>query len=401
MQVDQLCAFDPVHAPVVDPKTPGPRAGLGRHGGTHGGQHHRLGRGVHAAGQQRDALGQRRLEVALERHGRHFLVAVALLRDLADAEPGVPGVPGVDLQVLVRAARVAQPVRDQHAFHPGAAHGFAGVALAQEQDVGLHIGRGETGEGAPGQPDRAQQLGLRCHVLAHGVVAGLHRPGAGDEAHQPAGADQVQRAAEEVVVDPEPCIGLGARVGGGVVAERHVADHQVEPVLGQRYLLERRNAHVGTMRRIQRLQHPAGESVDLDGRDRAALGERSGHGAQEMADTGRGLEHAPAGEAEALHGLPHGLDHMNLGVVAVVDRGPGRRVVVGGQQRLQLLGAGAPGRIVAFQVESSGQAAPAGEAQQLAALGGVRGTKRQFDALQCACCGEVGFELGDGAVQIA
>lgn len=36
VQVDQLGAFDPVHAPVVDTVAAGPRAGLGRHGGTHG-----------------------------------------------------------------------------------------------------------------------------------------------------------------------------------------------------------------------------------------------------------------------------------------------------------------------------------------------------------------------------
>ena len=51
--------------------------------------------------------------------------------------------------------------------------------------------------------------------------------------HQPTGAHQVEGAAEEIVVDAETGIGPVAHVGDLVLAERDVADHQVEPVVGQ------------------------------------------------------------------------------------------------------------------------------------------------------------------------
>jgi hypothetical protein len=107
------------------------------------------------------------------------------------------------------------------------------LPLAQEQDVGLHLGGGDAGEGALGEPDGTQQMSLARDVLAHRVVLGIHRVAAGDEAHQPAGAHQVEGAAEEVVVDAETGIGPVAHVGDLVFAERDVADHQVEPVVGQ------------------------------------------------------------------------------------------------------------------------------------------------------------------------
>ena len=153
------------------------------------------------------------------------------------------------------------------------------------------------------------------------------------------------------------------------------------------------------MRRVERLQQPARQPVDLDGGDRTVLGERAWHRAEEVANAGRRFEHAPAGEAEALHGLPHGLDHMNLGVVAVVDRGAGRFVVLGGQQGLQFPSAAAPHRVRAFEVEGGGQAAPAGEAQQLAALDGIRLALAGFEGLQGLDCGHIGLELGGRAGQ--
>lgn len=292
-----------------------------------------------------------------------------------------------------------QFVGHHHALQPGTAHGFAGVALAQEQDVRLHIRRRDAGEGTHRQADRAQQFGLRRDVLAHGIRARLHRAGARDETHQAAGADQVQRAAEEVVVDPKARVRLGAGVGDRVVAEGYVADHQVEPVFGQRELLEGHDAHVGTVRCVQRLQQTPRQPVDLHRGERAAFGECPRHGTEEMADARCGFQHTAAGEAEARHGLPYRLDHVDLGVVAVVDRGAGRVVVLGRQQGLQLLGATAPRRIVAFEVEGGGQAAPAGEAQQLTALFGVRGTLTGFEHLQDADGRDVGVELRDGAAQ--
>jgi hypothetical protein len=190
---------------------------------------------------------------------------------------------------------------------------------------------------------------------------------AGDEAHQPAGAHQVEGAAEEVVVDAEAGIGPVAHVGDLVLAEGDVADHQVEPVVGQRSF-SNGDAHVHAAGRVERLEDAAGNPVDLDGGDAAALGQIPRHGADEVADAGGGFQDAPAGEAEALHRLPYRLDHVDLGVVAVVDGGARRFVVLGGSRACKRRARSAQALSVGFEVEAGGQAAPAGVALKNLAL---------------------------------
>ena len=138
----------------------------------------------------------------------------------------------------------------------------AGVALAQEQDVGLHIRRREAGEGAlaaAGSRPATRAWDLRCSSRTASVLRASIVPAARDEAHQAAGADQVQRTAEEVVVDAEAGIGPVAHVGDLVLAERDVADHQVEPVVGQGSFLERGNPHVYAAGPVERLEDAAGK----------------------------------------------------------------------------------------------------------------------------------------------
>ncbi|MCU0924279.1 MAG: hypothetical protein MUF16_28970 [Burkholderiaceae bacterium] len=197
----------------------------------------------------------------------------------------------------------------------------------------------------------------------------------------------------------KPRIGARARIGSLVAAERHVADRQVEPVLGQRCLFEGFEANVDAARGVQRLQQPPRHAVDLDGADRAARRQVAGHRADEVADAGRRFQHAPAVEAEALHGLPDSLDHVDLGVVAVVDRGAGGGMVLRAQQCRQALCARAPGRVLAFQVEGGGNAAPAAEAQQRVALVGRRGTSLGLQPLQQHDRCHVAVELGGCAAQ--
>ena len=220
---------------------------------------------------------------------------------------------------------------------------------------------------------------------------------AGDEAGQPAGPQQVERAAEEVVVDAEAAIGPVARIGHLVGAEGHVADGQVVPAVGQGRLLERADAHVHAAGAVQRLQHPAREPVDLDGGDPAMLNQCGRHSADEVADAGAGFEHAAAGESEALHCLPHRLDHEDRGVVAIVHRRARRRVVVVGEGVAQLRGTACPGRLRRLKVEARWQTAPAGVAQQRAARVAVRCTVRRFELTQRVDRGQVGLELRDRA----
>ena len=106
----------------------------------------------------------------------------------------------------------------------------AGFAAAQDQQVGDDAGARGALVRAAGQPHRADQVGQRGDLAAGGRVAGVHRVPGGQHRHQAAGADQVQRLDDEVVVDAVP-----GRVVPAVVqrdlAERHVADRQVERCL--------------------------------------------------------------------------------------------------------------------------------------------------------------------------
>ena len=399
MHVDHVGTLGAMHPPMVKAVA----AGLGATGGRHRRALRALVgdfRAVHACRQQADSLREGGGEVAFEHGRRHGFVAIALGPDAADAELRVLGVPGIDLQVPLVAVRMAQGIRHDGQLQPFAADRFPGLPLAQEQHVGLHVGGRDAGKGALGQPDGAQQVGLRADVLARRVVQRIHRVAGGDEAHQPTGPHQVQRSAEEVVVDAEAGVGPVAQVGDLVLAEGHVADHEVEPVVGQRRLLERCDADIDAAGRIERSQHPSRQPVDLDGGHLAALGQGAGHRTDEVADAGGGFEDAPAGEAEAFDGLPHRLDHVDRAVVAVVHRGPGRLVIVVAQQAAQLLGAPGPGLVVGIKVEAGRQAAPAGVAHEPAALGREGCSVMAFDMPQRGNGIHVRIELGHGATQL-
>src|SRR5574337_1244038 len=109
MDVDHLAALDPMHPPLVEMVAARTGTGLGR---DHHPQRGRLvrHRPVSTGRQQSDALGQGRLQVALEHGDRYFLVAIALAADAANAELRVLGVPGVDRQVALVALGVPETV---------------------------------------------------------------------------------------------------------------------------------------------------------------------------------------------------------------------------------------------------------------------------------------------------
>ncbi|EWS58069.1 hypothetical protein Y694_04022 [Methylibium sp. T29-B] len=388
-----------MHAAVVEVVTPGPGSGCRRRFASRGRRGSRRDGAVHAARQQIDSPRQFFGQIAVEHRGRHRLVAVALLADAADAELRLRRIPLVDLQVAFAAARIAQRLGHHAQAQPGLLVGLARYPLAQEQDVRLHVGRRDLGEGAARQADRAQQHRLRREVAPHGVLPAVHRVAAGDETGQPTGPQQIERAAEEVVVDAEAAVGPVARIGHLVGTEGHVADRQVVPVIGERRLLERSDAHVHTAGAVERPQHPARKPVDLDGRDRAVLGQRRRHRTKEVADAGARFEHTASIEPKASNRLPHRRDHCGRGVVAVVDRRQRRAVVIGVERVAQLRGATCPGRFRRLEVEARGQATPAGVAQQRAALVLVGLVARRVERAQGVDRGQVGLELGDGAAR--
>jgi hypothetical protein len=100
------------------------------------------------------------------------------------------------------------------------------------------------------------------------------------------------------------------------------------------------------------------------------------------------------------HRLPDGLDHVDLGVVAVVDGGARRFVVLGTEHRLQAAGASGPGEILGFEVEAGRQAAPAGVAQQDLTLLCAGWAVLGFDLPQPVDGRQIGFEFRYSAAQI-
>ena len=117
MDIDHLAALDPMHPPLVETVAARTGTGLGRD------HHSQRGclvrhRPVSTGRQQGDALGQGRLQVALEHGDRYFLVAIALAADAANAELRVLGVPGVDRQVALVALGVPETIGHRAQLQP-------------------------------------------------------------------------------------------------------------------------------------------------------------------------------------------------------------------------------------------------------------------------------------------
>jgi hypothetical protein len=90
----------------------------------------------------------------------------------------------------------------------------------------------------------------------------------------PPGRTRSSDAAQEVVVDAEARVGPVAHVCDLVLAEGHIADHQVEPVLGQRHVFSNGDIRTSTPPgAYSALSMRPDNPVDLDGGDAAALGQ--------------------------------------------------------------------------------------------------------------------------------
>jgi Protein of unknown function (DUF1173) len=79
--------------------------------------------------------------------------------------------------------------------------------------------------------------------------------------------------------------------------------------------------------RVERPQDSPGQVVEFDRGDVASHGDVGRHAAQEVADAAAGVQDSPAFEPQAAQCRPDPADDEGLGVVAVVDRGPGRLVL--------------------------------------------------------------------------
>ena len=224
-------------------------------------------------------------------------------------------------------------------------------------------------------------------------VALVEEPGRRDETHQPARPHEVERLADEPVVDAEPAVRPVAAVADLVVAERDVRDHQIEGAVSQRRGFEPLYADVHPHGAVQRPEDAPGQIVQFDRRDAASRGDVGRHAAQEVAVAAAGVQDSPALETQAAQCRPDPVDDEGLGVVAVVDRSPGRLVLRGLEQCRQLHGALLPRGVGAVEVEARRNAAPSGEAQQRDAFIGSGRTSIPLDGAQHGDGFDVGVEL--------
>ena len=308
------------------------RAGAGH---LHG--RHALGRGGRGGRHRvRWQARDRRVEgLARERalEGRHPVpVHRAGQGHLAEHLLGVAAVILVDLNLLATLAA------DRREVLPGFALGLdLGRPLLEEEDVRRHLRAGDPLERGVRQADGAEQVGAGGEVAAHAAVHLVHRVGGGDERDHAARAHLVERLGEEIVVDrAEQAWGLPvARVVDTVVAEGHVADREVEVVVGQADGLEALDVDGGLG--IEELGEAPGDAVELDPGAVAPRQEGLGHQAEEVAGAQGGLEDRAAGlEAEPLDCAPHRLHHERSRVVGVRRGGARGGELLGREGGLEL-----------------------------------------------------------------
>ncbi len=315
----------------------------------------------------------------------------ALGDDLTEDVLRVPGEVAVVRDPLaLRAADLTQ------AADPRAVGGLLVVlAPAEDEQVGDDVGACGVGVGAGRQADRADEVGLVVHGLAVRGVLAVHRVVGREHRDDAAGAGHVDALEDRQVVQRV----LAGRVVTAVerldVAERHVADGQVEGAVGQVDVLQALVEHelVG----VEVLADRGGDRVELDADHAGAVG----GAAHEGADAAAGLERgALAVVAEVADGLPDRVDHAGVGVVRVqgVLAGCGDLVLVEqlGDRRallgvlLDVLGVGAEHRL--------GQRAPAGPAGQDGLLVGGRRPVLGLQGAEGAQGRDVRLRLGRNAL---
>ena len=157
-------------------------------------------------------------------------------------------------------------------------------------------------------------------------------------------------------------------VGDGDAAEGRVADRGVEELARKRRLGVVADDHIAL--RVQQLGDRPGDAVVLDAGVLAGCGHVGRHQPVEQADAHAGLQHPAAGEAQAAQAVVDRADHALAGVVCVLRRAAGLRVLLRGQRRLQALAQGLPSGVLVAAVAVREDAvsdlggAPAGELGQ-------------------------------------
>ena len=109
--------------------------------------------------------------------------------------------------------------------------------LLEEQDIDDDVCARLLAHGFPRQAHRSEEIGHRIDMLACCGIALVERVSRGDKHGDAAGAQLLDRAGNEVIVEREPHAAERRAVLYGDVRERRIADREIE-VAGQRCLVE-------------------------------------------------------------------------------------------------------------------------------------------------------------------
>ena len=225
------------------------------------------------------------------------------------------------LRVLDEVAVHRKAVRILPDMHPIRFDVDGAVPPLQKQDVRDDFRARVGAKGVVRQPDRAQQFGALCDVLAHLWGLLVHRIAGSHKGDHAAGAHLIQRFGEKVVVNGKTEL-VVSPVVDLVIAEGHVADGQVEEVPPIRRL-KARDGDVGFGVKLPR-DTPC-DAVQLHTVQAAVL-----HGlrqqAEEIPHAHGGFQDVAAGKAHLRDSIVHGPDDHGAGIVRVERRGARRFV---------------------------------------------------------------------------
>ena len=213
---------------------------------------------------------------------------------------------------------------------------FSMPALAQEKNVGCHLGPGVALECGIGKAYRAREVRAIGEIGAYGVILLVHGVAAGDERHDAAGAELVEGLGEEIVVYGARQVALVRRVVDGVVAEWDVADNCIKIVIGKRRLLEALREYRGIG--IKLLRDARRNRIDFNAGALTAAQQFFRLHAQEMAYAQRRLKNLGAFlQSHSRKPFPYRSNYHRRREMRVGSGGARRFVFLRRQKRLDIL----------------------------------------------------------------
>ena len=207
------------------------------------------------------------------------------------------------------------------------------VPLLQEQNIAGDFRSGIALESVIGQTDSTDEVSPLCKIFANSGVLFVHRTLAGNERHNAAGSDLVQRLSEKVIMD-QPMVLVIPLVQHSEIAKGHIADDHIKEAVGHLHLFKAGDGNGAVL--IELLGDASGDGIQLH-----TVGVTACHAVGEHTDkvahaAGR-LQNVALPEAHLLQCLIHGLNDDWGGVESGQRAGSGGGVFFFGKQGFQLL----------------------------------------------------------------